>query len=382
MLEVSKYVEFYYKQLEDRSISYSEVASRILLDNPDVGYSHRTLRKMVSESFKESPNTALREAAERWKVSIADGAQILGNTVSVYPRDNEEGYVEQGCGWVTHNPNVEDGPRPYDWTTRSTGNIPELKKRVRIISDLHGVYLDKVAFNVFLQTLKEDRPDGLVINGDLGDFPFLSRHHQKLIKAGVLQDYSEIGEIEYIKSEILCPICKVYSGEIIVRLGNHDERITNPYDLTQAQLKRLAVVYNHYNTTKYEEMLGLKSMNILYDPTPVRNYYGIFDVMHGLSLAKNAQERNILDRMTSGTTGHSHRLGVKYITKAGKHYAWIESGHMRRQDEVEYFPTAVLPDWQQGFVDVTFDLSSAPKFFAKPVAIVDGVCELNGKIYR
>lgn len=255
-------------------------------------------------------------------------------------------------------------------------------KRIAIISDLHGVFLDKKVFNCFLEVIKDNQFDEIVLNGDVLDFPLLSRHTGKLINSGYMKDYSEIKEIEFAKEHILKAIRNASQANIVMRLGNHSERVTAPFNLSQSQLARLAVLYHHYGTVKLDEMLELKSMDIEFDPTPVRSYYGVFDVIHGLSLAKNAQENNIMSRMKSGASSHSHRMGAKYITKADKEYVWIETGCMRVRKNIEYFPTAVTADWAHGFAVINFDLNKDKvKFFGGCYPIIDGATCYNGNVY-
>jgi hypothetical protein len=348
--------------------SYSRIADLILAGEDNVELSHRTLRQKVSSYLNSK-----EECCDNILSCKSDTCEkAIKNQIYEWP-------LKQITDTSWNKEDTVNYFKEYPLTPKESYKSV---KNLIVISDLHGIYLDEKCFNVFLKVLAENQPDELVINGDALDLPFLSRHSQKLIKAGVLSDYSEIGEIELVRNKILTPLRKAAPNtNIVFRLGNHDERITNPYELTQAQLKRLAVVYTHYQTTKLDEMLGLKELNIEYDATPVKNYYGIYDVMHGLSLSKNAQEANILNRMGSGTTGHSHRLGVKYMTKGGKHYSWSESGHMRTQDEVEYLPTAVLPDWQQGFIEVQFN-EDRTSYFQTPHAIINGECIFNGKLYK
>ena len=210
--------------------------------------------------------------------------------------------------------------------------------------------------------------------------PFISKHSQRLYFEGILKGYTEVGEIEYTKEQILKPLRLSTDAKIRIRLGNHDERITNPFNLGDKQLARLAVLYKNYNSTKYNEMLDLKdSDNFIYDESDVYNLFNIFDVTHGLSLNKTAAEKNIFEYMGSGSTGHTHRLNSKYLTNRKNPYVWLESGCTRLTKEVEFFPTGKTADWQQGFIEVVFTKDS---FFAQPTLILNGQCYYNGIIYK
>lgn len=234
-----------------------------------------------------------------------------------------------------------------------------------------------------LSIVNNNKIDEIVLNGDVLDLPYLSRHTKKLFEVGIMKRYSEVSEIEFVKKYILGELRKATKAKIVYRLGNHEERITAPYSLTKEQLERLNIVYDEYNTTDLDKMLELRSMGIEYDPTPVRTYYGVFDCVHGLSLAKSAPAKNIQEYMSSGTSGHSHRLNSTYITNKKSSYCWLESGCMRTRDAVEYLPTAKVADWANGFVQVVFDLSGRkPLFYAKTHPIIEGKCEFNGVIYK
>jgi predicted phosphodiesterase len=252
--------------------------------------------------------------------------------------------------------------------------------KVLIFSDCHGWLADLSALRCINKVLQHNKFDEVIINGDVTDMPYISKHSQKLYQEGILKGYTEVGEIEYTKEQILKPLRLSTDAKIRVRLGNHDERITNPYNLGDKQLARLAVLYKNYNSTKYNEMLDLKeSDGFHYDESDVYNLFNIFDITHGLSLNKTAAEKNIFEYMGSGSTGHTHRLNSKYLTNRKNPYVWLESGCTRLTKEVEFFPTGKTADWQQGFIEVVFTKDS---FFAQPTLILNGQCYYNGIIYQ
>ena len=252
--------------------------------------------------------------------------------------------------------------------------------KVLIFSDCHGWLADLSALRCINKVLQHNKFDEVIINGDVTDMPYISKHSQKLYQEGILKGYTEVGEIEYTKEQILKPLRLSTDAKIRVRLGNHDERITNPYNLGDKQLARLAVLYKYYNSTKYNEMLSLnESDGFIYDESDVYNLFNIFDVTHGLSLNKTAAEKNIYEYMGSGSTGHTHRLNSKYLTNRKNPYVWLESGCTRLTKEVEFFPTGKTADWQQGFIEVVFTKAG---FFAQPTLILNGECYYNGIIYK
>lgn len=252
--------------------------------------------------------------------------------------------------------------------------------KLLVLSDLHGIFLDEKAWQIVLSIIKNNNFDEIVLNGDILDFPLISKHDKKLFEVPVMKNYSEALEIEFTKKVILKPLRDVApDSKIIFRLGNHEERLTEGKYSVAAE--RLAKLFKHYNTSELNQMLKLDKLGIEYDPSECRNYFDRFDVVHGLSLAKTAPRNNINMYMGSGTSGHSHRLNSTYIRNKKHPYVWVESGCLRTIDNVEYLNTAMVADWMQGFVTVVFDTDN-DYFYSKTHPIVNGSCEFNGVIYK
>lgn len=317
------------------------------------------------------------------------------------------GYLKKGTGWLADQfgTSLEDARQALQQVKDESKNLEQPVKEVvvdlqaevtkkaekvkiinkqgglyklLVLSDLHGVFLDNKAWNIVLEIIRNNTFDEIVLNGDILDFPFISKHDRKLFEVPVLQNYSEVLEIEFTKKAILEPLREAApNAKIVFRLGNHEERLTQGKYTVAAE--RLAKLFKHYNSAELDEMLDLKSFGIEYDPSEVRDYFGLFEVVHGLSLAKTAPRNNINMYMGSGTSGHSHRLNSTYIRNKKSPYVWVESGCLRTIENVEYLNTAMVADWMQGFVTVTFDNEL---FFTKTHPIVNGSCEFNGVVYK
>lgn len=309
--------------------------------------------------------------ADRFETSIEDARQALAQVKSEYNETDEE-LVQEEVLEVLKN--------SFNKVQVVTKQVKNASYKLLVLSDLHGVFLDHRAWQCVLSMLKDNTFDEIVLNGDVLDFPLLSKHDKKLFDAGVMKNYSEVLEIEFTKEFILRPLREVAPNtKIVFRLGNHEERLTEGKYTVAAE--RLAKLFKHYNTSELNEMLELDSLDIEYDPSEVRNYFDQFEVVHGLSLAKTAPRNNIHLYMGSGTSGHSHRLNCTYIRNKKHPYVWVESGTLRTVENVEYLPTAMVADWMQGFVTIVFDRDS-DYFYAKTHPIVYGTVEFNGVIYK
>lgn len=255
--------------------------------------------------------------------------------------------------------------------------------RVLMFSDPHGWLADLTALRCINQVLSHTKVDEVCINGDIVDMPYISRHAGKLYEDGILSGYTEVGEMQYTREQILDPLRLSTDARIRIRIGNHCERVIKPFNIGQGQLARLATLYKHYETTQFDQMLGLNEGDgWLYDPSDVYTYFEKFDVVHGLSIAKNAPEKNIQEYMSSGASGHTHRLNSKYLTNRRAPYVWFELGCTRLIQQVEYFPTGKIADWQQGFVMVNFYTDGDKvRFYGETVPIIDGKCYYGGIIY-
>lgn len=254
--------------------------------------------------------------------------------------------------------------------------------KVLFFSDPHGWLCDLRTLRCINKILQHNNFDEVCLNGDLVDMPYISRHTTKLYEDGILNDYSEVKEIEYTKEQILKPLRASTNAKIRIRLGNHDERIVKPLNITQGQQARLYVLTKHFGTPEFDKMLGLED-GFIYDTSDCFTYFDKFDCVHGLSLTKNASEKNIQEYMSSGTSGHTHRLNGKYLTNRKAPYVWFESGCTRLTEQVEYFPTGKVADWQNGFITVYFETDGDKiRFYANPTIIVEGKCFFNGVLYN
>lgn len=251
-------------------------------------------------------------------------------------------------------------------------------------SDKHGWLSDLKVQRCINKVIQGNHFDEIADLGDLGDWPYISRHEKKLYGDGILKGYSEVEEARYIREQLLAPLRHSAGNTKISFIpGNHDERITKPNLLSLSQLSRLAVLHEERNATKLQSILDFDKYGISWNGVDdTIEWFDCFTGVHGLSLAKNAPDRNMQQYEGSGASGHTHRLHVKYITGRKNQCVWVEVGCGRLRTAVEYFPTGVIPDWQHGFATVTFYLDNGfPRYFVQSYPIIDNMTVYNGVVY-
>lgn len=121
---------------------------------------------------------------------------------------------------------IKTEPRPYN-----PYNLPESQekiykpfiikghKRVGILTDIHVPYHNIPALTAAIGRLKEEKIDGLLLNGDIIDFYNLSAYEKDPRKRSFASELDAFANlISALKRELDCPI--------YYKIGNHEERYT------------------------------------------------------------------------------------------------------------------------------------------------------------
>lgn len=110
-------------------------------------------------------------------------------------------------------------------------------KRVLGLFDIHAPYHSREALTAALDFAKKEKPDAVVLGGDLFDFHGLSKYMKDPRK----KDF--VSEIK-IGCEVIQSIQRVTKAPVYFKLGNHDER------------------YQHFLWTKAGEIAGLDDFQL------------------------------------------------------------------------------------------------------------------------
>jgi predicted MPP superfamily phosphohydrolase len=250
--------------------------------------------------------------------------------------------------------------RRYNDLYRKTHRHDRLE--VIVGSDFHSWFVDPFALRVFLDTISMVQPDVVVLNGDVFDFPQISRHRKLPGHFSLnLQD-----EIDYGREHILKAVRKAApKAEILFVIGNHEYRLVN-------YLADTAPEFASLRTLKFGDLFGLDELEIglvvrqnflaPYDKQKKRelqeNWVVIGNTLvatHGISCAKFAADEQLKRYQKSGTSGHTHRPQLITANSLGTGpLSWTSTpmmaGFAVGRDYVSE-PSA----WQMGFAEFSID---------------------------
>ena len=175
--------------------------------------------------------------------------------------------------------------------------------RVGIISDIHVPYHSEKAWAAAMRRLKENRCDGILINGDFCDFYRISRYEKD-------PDARSFGDELRMCIEGLQYVRDYFpKSRIVFKLGNHEERFDGFI------WQRAPELYS-VEACRIYELLRLASMGIecVSDQRPV--LIGKLPVLHGHELQRgisapvNPARGAFLKSLHTLAVGHSHRTST------------------------------------------------------------------------
>lgn len=177
-------------------------------------------------------------------------------------------------------------------------------KEALLVSDIHFPNHDKKALNTALSYLPEC--DTLILNGDILDFHGLSRFGKSPKKIYVKDELN-------IAREFFETLRKHFKGEILFKVGNHEERL-NTFISNQAP------ALFEVEDIQLPAVLHLKDYNIkLIDYTQFMKFNSLY-IMHGHEVRSSYGVVNVARTMFMKTKeniifGHFH-TNQEYIDKS------------------------------------------------------------------
>jgi len=235
-------------------------------------------------------------------------------------------------------------------------------ERVIVIPDLHIPYEDSKTVSTALQFVEDQKPDRVVLIGDVLDMYSVSKFEKDPSRAFRLQD-------EFDQANAFLQHLRTAAGDVPITLieGNHEKRLSS-------YLKRHPELHG-LRDLSIPSQLGLKDLKIDY---VTELFHKKFLFTHGRRFGMYASRWELADNGVSGMAGHTHRVGTFSKTERGVVKAWYHIGHMCDPKTAgEYRPN---PDWQQGIGIVDFEKRGG-RFYAQAIPIVKNKFIFGNTLY-
>lgn len=274
----------------------------------------------------------------------------------------------------------------WDKRYRKTAGV----KHVLVGSDFHSQLVDPFALRVWLWVAKHVQPDGVIFNGDVVDFPSVGRYSQ-MPGAGNL---TVAQEIKFVKEHIFAPTrAACPNAWATYHVGNHEQRLVRYVADTAPALADLPCM-------QWDQLFGIEDHGIemvfggnWMAPTQrdrkenVRKtykvYYDQLMVMHGVSVAKDAWEKELIKVGMPITCGHTHRPAVFYSgTLANPNLSATHTGMMAGYAVgKDYSQVPDSTNWTMGFALFTID-PGAGVVIPQPIIVTEEFATFSGHVFR
>ena len=223
--------------------------------------------------------------------------------------------------------------------------------RLLSISDGHSQMLCPFVWLAFLSAIRDLKPDGVLLNGDMLDCPSISRHPKVPRWTVDLQS-----ELDFHR-EMIRQIRQVHDGDLFHTGGNHDlvDRLAHHLTQNDPWLEGLRCL-------RVDELMGLKEFGVqlfhggsIVSPVGTehakRGYlmFGFYRVRHGSRLGQKPAADELRDAGRSGQSGHVHRASLAYgTTERDESLSWMTTP-MAARHEIGRYLVNDNTGWQRGF---------------------------------
>ena len=239
-------------------------------------------------------------------------------------------------------------------------------KRIRVVclTDWHVPYEDPKVIELMIDWCRSEQPEIIVMH-ELHDFYELSKFDKDPERELDLQD--EIDRVNGYMRQLrkACP-----KSRLILVNSNHLNRL-------KKFLWREAPALNSLRALKLDKLLELSTYQIEY-----KKYFEFKGVLfkHGDLVRKFSSytaKGEFEKENVSGSSGHTHRLGMYFHTVRGGAHVWVECGCGCKLNP-EYIDG--VPNWQNGFAVFTFE-QKGRHFYPAVVPIINHQIFWGGKTF-
>lgn len=225
--------------------------------------------------------------------------------------------------------------------------------------DLQYPFHHEAAWEVFLALAEVMQPDGITLNGDTLDFPYLSHFRQNPLLRNDMQ--ADIDECQQLLARVNAA---APDARKIMTVGNHDvERFINYLADHAPVLMRLRVLQ------AFDGLLGLDELGWELSKEGYWLIDRVLRVSHGTAVTNTqgggsgqSAKKEMLMWGCAGVTGHTHKLGSFYRIDPISYRVWHEGGclcdqeKMRKARVTTHKPYGTVEDWHLGCVKVTYSV--------------------------
>jgi len=297
-----------------------------------------------------------------------------GQTISPPPVTGVEGLVSTGGLDVPIRPLNVALPSKVEVTSH-TGDI----LTALLWGDTHFPNQDNAVLAIVRQIAEMLRPNFLVHMGDLLDCYELSDFDQNPYRIDNIQSEIDLGRSHLAQMRLASP-----ESSFLFLEGNHEDRLRRTLWRLKGPSAALAQLTAFKQAITWPSLLGLNEMGVTFVPydskQAKKKFLPKWILKHGNIVRKYSgyTARGEMEKYgRSGSSGHSHRLGVHMRQDHNGNHCWVETG-CTCSLEPEYMSD---PDWQQGCVVLTFEPVTGA-FQAEPIYIYNGLAVWRGCVYR
>jgi hypothetical protein len=254
---------------------------------------------------------------------------------------------------------LKNRPIPTGKATRATAKPGTKYAKELIGCDLHVPFHHDAAFEVFLGLCEKIQPNGVTLNGDTLDMPYISRFRQNPLisndmQADIDEAVSYLARINTAAPNALKRMC----------VGNHDlERFINYLFEKCPPLAKLRVLQS------FDGILGLSDMGweLVKEGYWLNHERGV-RVGHGTKVTNTqgggsggSAKKEMLSWNCAGVSGHTHKLGSFYRLDPSGYRVWHEGGCLCDQKKMRVARVTVhtdydaCEDWHLGCVLATWN---------------------------
>lgn len=243
----------------------------------------------------------------------------------------------------------------------------ERVKKILVCPDLHVPDHDKVAWQVFLNSVRAVKPDEIVLIGDFGDFLSISAHPKKPQDERSLKN--ELRSVNDALDELVAaagPNCK-----IVYIFGNHEYRYDRYLASNAPELDGIFSL---------KDLLRLDERGIKYIPYGEMYKLGEMNLTHDVGRCGiNTARQSLQDVGDNVLVGHSHRASIVYGgTVSGHTHVGVNVGWLGSYDAISYRNKHTAKrEWQHAFCLIYQDKKGTS--YCNLIPVINGECIVDGK---